>query len=361
MGNSHLWGLFAISDTHSSSPIMSPDFILMLICILLSLIRVNSASPFPEPNAESSESENDLQSTAGTPDGGTVNDGHFEVVLPKADCVSCSMQDWISFGDSDPHVSVKLLRSTLTRPVCYDLKGVSGDVFKLFSIEATTQTPQIDVHGVLIQSPRNHRHHQTYFGKFILSTAGLALEVRPDNITVVEAGQPKRFPWLRMVPHGHSLVYKKSNLNISVVHWKRKIMKIDTPGGQFYIKKNLLKYKHNSTTPKESFHYLGIYLKQNNASAYGGLIGELLHQTADLTTMFGSPAITFKSPHDVDRTVNVVDHREKDWMNEERFACWLIPDIQKILRQPLRYYKRHVNTFSLRAILDRVTDRKTLA
>merc|ERR1711915_477988 len=200
---------------------------------------------------------------------------------------------------------------------------------KLFSIEATTQTPQIDVHGVLIQSPRNHRHHQTYFGKFILSTAGLALEVRPVNITVV--------------------------------HWKRKIMKIETPGGQFYIKKNLLKYKHNSTTPKESFHYLGIYLKQNNASAYGGLIGELLHQTADLTTVFGSPAIKFKSPHDVDRTVNVVDHREKDWMNDERFACWLIPDIQKILRQPLRYYKRHVNTFSLRAIFDRVTERKTLA
>ena len=76
-------------------------------------------------------------------------------------------------------------------------------------------------------------------------------------------------PWLARVSK-NSTCFTDPIVNFTVIHFKRKVMKIVFDGTEFEIKKNLLKYGKD----KKSFYYLGIYFVADEQASYGGLIGE---------------------------------------------------------------------------------------
>merc|ERR1711915_792257 len=75
-----------------------------------------------------------------------------------------------------------------------------------------------------------------------------------------------------------------------------------------------------------------LYLKEKDAE-FGGIIGEFMHQNASLSSLNGHNKITLMGTEasPFNKTVHVLEHREKDWMNENHFTCWLIPHLAEAL------------------------------
>merc|ERR1711990_158729 len=149
-------------------------------------------------------------------------------------CTSCENGNAIAFGDDDPHITVRLGRSQLDRPICYDLDGSSGDAFRLFRVGNL-----MTVDGHLMQSPRYKHHNSSYFGKMIFNTKDVKITVTHDLVTVTSgAAKPKFHKWRKSVPKHHSTLFADPSVDLSVVHFRRKVMKISFQGTDFEIKKN---------------------------------------------------------------------------------------------------------------------------
>jgi hypothetical protein len=291
---------------------------------------------------------------AGPPSGSVLTQTVDNSTLESADlvkrsvtCNSCSMDDWVSFGDSDPHVSVKMRRSSLVRPICFDLHGVPNDFFVLYTVPvynwATSESSLLSLTGHLARSRRPGRN-QTFFGMFQLVVEDLTIQVRPQNVTVQLDEMTKVIQWPPRVVLRKFKSFVDSDRDITIIHYKRKVMKISTPAGDFYIKRNLLRYRLEKDAPKENFYYLGIYLKEKDAE-FGGIIGEFMHQNASLVSLNGHHKITLMGTEasPFNKTVHVIEHREKDWMNENHFTCWLIPHLAEALQRPMSAYRGHLD------------------
>jgi len=246
-------------------------------------------------------------------------------------CAGCSKKSWVGFGDSDPHLSIRLRNSTLDRPVCYDVDGKSGEVFRLFRVGNLT------VDATLVPSPRHGRKNAgTYFGSFTFTLGPLEIQVTPLTITVKRKAKGnsqngEMIPWLARVSK-NSTCFTDPIVNFTVIHFKRKVMKIVFDGTEFEIKKNLLKYGKD----KKSFYYLGIYFVADEQASYGGLIGEVIDLQAVHTKTRGEDFLVLGA----DKKIRVEDRQRTDLLNNHEFKCWFVDDVQKLLSEPLSQLKR---------------------
>jgi len=256
---------------------------------------------------------------------------HQASVAANSNCASCSKRSWVGFGDSDPHLSVWLRNSTLDRPVCYDVDGKSGEMFRLFRVGNLT------VDATMIPSPRFwHKNDGTYFGSFTFTMGPIEVQVTPLNITVSHKAKATTLkgdaiPWLARVSK-NSTCFSEPAVNFTVVHFKRKVMMVVFDGTVFEIKKNLLKYGKD----KRNFYYLGIYFSPNEESSYGGLIGEVVDLQAVHTKSGSEDFLVIGA----DKKIRVEDRQRTDLLNNKVFKCWFVDDIQKLLSEPLSQLKR---------------------
>ena len=80
-------------------------------------------------------------------------------------------------------------------------------------------------------------------------------------------------PWHPWVSKARPVFYADDRLEI--VHWKRKVIRVNFDGTRFEIKRNLLKYGVKKGV-KRNFDFLGIYLEKEDPSiTYGGIIGKI--------------------------------------------------------------------------------------
>jgi len=241
-------------------------------------------------------------------------------------CTSCENGNAIAFGDDDPHITVRLGRSQLDRPICYDLDGSSGDAFRLFRVGNL-----MTVDGHLMQSPRYKHHNSSYFGKMIFNTKDVKITVTHDLVTVTSgAAKPKFHKWRKSVPKHHSTLFADPSVDLSVVHFRRKVMKISFQGTDFEIKKNLLKYGKS----KKDFFYLGIYLSPNEGTTYGGIIGEMLEKKGVYRKDGDRHFLEVNGV-----SIRVTEKKQKDELNHKSVKCWLVSDVKSLLSRPFSEYR----------------------
>lgn len=245
---------------------------------------------------------------------------------------NCNQIDWTSEGDSDPHIAIRMLKSKLDRPVCYNLDGKDGDVFALY--EAGSNASKMTVTSQLVKNPRPQHSASTYFGKFVFTTKFTEVEVRPNSIIVkdIKSGKSEVSPWRHNVWKSHSTFFADEAQNMTVVHWKRKVIKIALGETVFEVKKNLLRYGAH----KDNFYYLGIYLMAAKNETYGGLIGESLNDVATYVKDKDHETIVIDG-----KSIAIVDKRRTDYLNNRIFDCWLVK-IEDLLKHPLDFYRRRL-------------------
>jgi len=242
-------------------------------------------------------------------------------------CTSCENGNAIAFGDDDPHITVRLGGSQLDRPICYDLDGSSGDTFRLFRVGNL-----MTVDGQLVRSPRYKHHNSSYFGKMVFTTKDVKVAVTHDFVTVTRSHRhkPKIHKWRKSVSKWHSTLFADPSVDLSVVHFSRKVMKISFQGTDFEIKKNLLKYGKS----KKDFFYLGIYFSPNEGTTYGGIIGEMLEKKG-----------VYRKDGDrhflqVDGvSVQVTEKKQINELNHNSVKCWLVSDVKSLLSKPFSEYR----------------------
>merc|ERR1712243_141667 len=127
-----------------------------LALLLLFAAPLTGSVPLPEPEPSDAGPPSGSALTQTVGDNSTLESA--DLVKRSVTCKSCSMVDWVSFGDSDPHVSVKLRRSPLVRPICFDLHGVPNDFFVLYTVPvynwATSESSLLSLTGHLARSRR---------------------------------------------------------------------------------------------------------------------------------------------------------------------------------------------------------------
>merc|ERR1711962_1820533 len=204
-------------------------------------------------------------------------------------CTSCENGNAIAFGDDDPHITVRLGRSQLDRPICYDLDGSSGDAFRLFRVGNL-----MTVDGHLMQSPRYKHHNSSYFGKMIFNTKDVKITVTHDLVTVTSgAAKPKFHKWRKSVPKHHSTLFADPSVDLSVVHFRRKVMKISFQGTDFELEKK------------------GVYRKDGDRH--------------------------FLEVNGV--SIRVTEKKQNDELNHKSVKCWLVSDVESLLSRPFSEYR----------------------
>jgi len=248
-------------------------------------------------------------------------------------CIPCASPNAVKVGaDGDPHVSVKLSRSQLDRPVCYDLIGEPWDVLRLYEVG------DLKVDAQLVSSPRRGHRNSTYFGRFIFTIGDYKIEVSALSVTirnVAVEGASEVVPWHPWVSRVRPVFYSDDRLEI--VHWKRKVIRVNFEGTRFEIKRNLLKYGVKKGV-KADFFYLGIYLeKEDPLVTYGGIIGDSLSAVAVHSTFGNQNQLTIGET--TKTTVDVTDVQRYDYLNDGTFSCWMVPDLRVLLKNKYDFYK----------------------
>lgn len=256
------------------------------------------------------------------------------VVAGDEECTgeNCNKDIWAGAGDSDPHIAIRMLKSKLDRPVCYNLDGNAGEVFVLY--EVGSNASKMTVTSQLVKNPRPLHSAATYFGKFVFTTKFTEVEVRPNSIIIkdIKSGNIEVSPWRHNVWKSHSTFFADEAQNMTVVHYKRKVIKIALSETVFEIKKNLLRYNEH----KDKFYYLGIYLMAAKNETYGGLIGESLNDVATYVKDKDHETIVIDG-----KSIAIVDMRRTDYLNNRIFSCWLVK-IDDFLKHPVDFYRRRL-------------------
>jgi len=234
-------------------------------------------------------------------------------------------------GQGDPHITAFLQDSEIDRPICYDLTGNDGEVYNLYKLSTgMTVTAQ------LVASPRRNRRGETYFAKFTFITNGTEVEINPFGVVVRSVSAKQILVdrlWHHWVSHSNPTFYSDAAQNLSVVHWQRKVIQVTFGGAKFQVMKKLLRY---GAQPKSDFFYLGIYLIEAGAGVtYGGVIGEMVDSKAYYQLDDGRDAIVFGG-----RTIRVVDKRQVNYLDGSVVKCWMVPNIEDLLKEKLEFYHR---------------------
>jgi len=250
---------------------------------------------------------------------------------PGKKCTPCSPPNAAKVSaDGDPHVSVKLARSELDRPVCYDLIGESGDTLRLYEVGG------LKVDAQLISSPRRGHRNSKYFGRFIFTIGDHKIEITAASVTIRSGAVTSEVvPWHPWVSKARPVFYADERLEI--VHWKRKVIRVNFDGTRFEIKRNLLRYGVKKGV-KTDFFYLGIYLEKEDPSVtYGGIIGESISAVAVHSTVGDQNQLVIGET--TKTTVNVTDVQRYDYLNDGAFSCWMVPDLRVLLKNKYDSYK----------------------
>jgi len=258
-------------------------------------------------------------------------DGLIIIDGVKQICKPCREPGSIQVADGDPHFSVNLKNSNLNRPVCFNMAGSPGQVYRLYEVDG-----RFTVDGQYVASPRFNRPGAKYFGRFVFRTANVTVAIEPTSVTITAAdGQKQIKPWHPWVSHVHPIFYSDDALEI--VHWQRKVIRVNFEGTQFQIKRNLLKYGAD----KRDFFYLGIYMEKASDSAfYGGIFGDALSkQATHAKSESGVDVLIIKDSSGSSRTVFVTDERRFDYIRSKSFGCWLVTDVDVLLNRPFGSYR----------------------
>jgi len=246
-------------------------------------------------------------------------------------CTGPSCTKVTSMGQGDPHITAYFQDSEIDRPICYDLTGKDGEVYILYKL-STGMT----VTAKLVASPRRNRRGETYFAKFTFITNGTEVEINPFGVVVRSVSTKQILVdrlWHHWVSHSNPTFYSDAAQNLSVVHWQRKVIQVTFGGAKFQVMKKLLRY---GAKPKTDFFYLGIYLIEAGASVtYGGVIGEMVDSKAYYQLDDGRDAIVFGG-----RTIRVVDKRQVNYLDGSVVKCWMVPNIEDLLKEKLEFYRR---------------------
>jgi len=291
--------------------------ILSAVFIVLSLCAITaSAKPTPKPKRATC--------SPNCPPSGSL-------LPPGKKCTPCSPPNAAKVSaDGDPHVSVKLARSKLDRPVCYDLIGEPGDTLRLYEVG------DLKVDAQLISSPRRGHRNSKYFGSFIFTIGDHKIEMTPASVTIHNGAVTSEVvPWHPWVSKAHPVFYADDRLEI--VHWKRKVIRVNFDGTRFEIKRNLLKYGVKKGV-KRNFDFLGIYLEKEDPSVtYSGIIGESLSAVAVHSTVGDQNQLTIGDT--TKATINVTDAQRYDYLNDRTYSCWMISDLRVLLKNKYDSYK----------------------
>jgi len=249
----------------------------------------------------------------------------------QAKCTGASCRALASMGQGDPHITAYLRDSEIDRPICYDLTGKDGEVYVVYKLSTG-----LTVTAQLVASLRRNRRCETYFAKFTFITNGTEVEIDPSGV-IVRSASTKQIVvdrlWHHWVSHSNPTFYSDAAENLSVVHWRRKVIQVTFDGAKFQIMKKLLRY---GAKPKKDFFYLGIYLIESGAGVkYGGVIGEMVDSKASYQMDDGRDAIVFGG-----RTLHVVDKRQMNYLNDSIVNCWMVPNIEDLLKEKLEFYRR---------------------
>jgi len=230
-------------------------------------------------------------------------------------------------ADGDPHVSVALARSQLDRPVCYDIIGEPWDTLRLFEVG------DLKVDAQLVPSPSRGHRDAMYFGRFTFTIADHKIEITVASVDITigkNASEAK--PWHTWVSKVNPVFYADDRLEI--VHWKRKVIRVNFDGTTFKIKRNLLKYSAKVV----DFFYLGIYLEKEDPMVhYGGIIGDSLSAMATHMAFGDHHQLTIGETRKTAVVVTSV-HRY-DYLHDFTFSCWKIPDLRVLLKQDYDHYR----------------------
>jgi len=241
---------------------------------------------------------------------------------------NCSGTKWVVMGDSDPHITAFLRDCEIDRPICYSLDGNDGEIYSIYEI-----SNGLSVTAQLVASPRQQHPGATYFGKLTFATKKTKIEITPADVAVhdLKADSVVVLPWRHWVSHSNPTFFGDVDQDFSVVHFKRKVIKISYRGSEFEVKKNLLRFG----AEKSDFFYLGIYLTKDIEATYGGIIGEMVDAKATWQLVNNRDSILFG-----DKTIQVIDKRQKDYLNNREFKCWMVENIEDLLKNKLVSYRR---------------------
>jgi len=252
---------------------------------------------------------------------------------PGKKCIPCPPPNAAKVrADGDPHVSVSLARSQLDRPICYDVIGTPWDTLRIYEVG------DLKVDAQLVPSPRRGHHDSMYFGRFIFSIDDrkVGIEVTTAAVIILNGTVTSEVvPWHSWVSKGRPVFYADDRLEI--VHWKRKVIRVNFDGTRFEIKRNLLKYGVKKGVIR-NFDFLGIYLENEDPSiTYGGIIGESLSAVAVHSTDGDQNQLTIGDT--TKATVNVTDAQRYDYLNDRTYSCWMISDLRVLLKNKYDSYK----------------------
>jgi len=261
------------------------------------------------------------------PKGGSLLPGSKDKCTPCADPSAVKVQ-----ADGDPHVSVNLKRSQLDRPVCYDLIGEPWDTLRLYEVG------DLKVDAQLVPSPRHgiSYRNSTYFGRFVFTLGDHKIDITVASVAFINRNNTLEIqPWHPWVSKSHPVFYADGRLQI--VHWKRKVIRVNFEGTTFEIKRNLLKYGVKKGV-KADFFYMGIYLeKEDPMATYGGIIGDSLSVVASQASYGNVNQLTFGET--TKTTVVVKDIHHYDYLHDRDFSCWMIPDLRILLKYEYDHYR----------------------